>query len=90
MRRPTLRLPLLATVLLAACGDSGNATTDVATGTGLIANLLAEQGYSHVTGVDLSEGMMSHARRYAVVPLLEDEPVGVDRLEQLVMNGVAA
>ena len=31
-----------------------------------------------------------HARRYAVVPLLEDEPVGVDRLEQLVMNGVAA
>jgi len=34
MRRPTLRLPLLATVLLAACGDSGNATTDVATGTG--------------------------------------------------------
>ncbi len=38
---------------------------DVATGTGLIANLLAEQGYSHVTGVDLSEGMMSHARRYA-------------------------
>ncbi|MBK7507090.1 MAG: arsenical pump-driving ATPase [Comamonadaceae bacterium] len=31
-----------------------------------------------------------HARRYAVVPLLEDEPVGVDRLEQLVMNGVPA
>ncbi|NTV86205.1 MAG: arsenical pump-driving ATPase [Burkholderiaceae bacterium] len=29
-----------------------------------------------------------HARRYAVVPLLEDEPVGVDRLEQLAMNGV--
>jgi arsenite-transporting ATPase len=31
-----------------------------------------------------------HARRYAVVPLLEEEPVGVDRLEQLVMNGVTA
>jgi arsenite-transporting ATPase len=31
-----------------------------------------------------------HARRYAVVPLLEEEPVGVDRLEQLAMNGVAA
>ena len=31
-----------------------------------------------------------HARRYAVVPLLADEPVGVDRLEQLVMNGVTA
>ena len=31
-----------------------------------------------------------HARRYAVVPLLEDEPVGVDRLEQLAMNGVTA
>jgi arsenite-transporting ATPase len=29
-----------------------------------------------------------HARRYAVVPLLEDEPVGVDRLEKLAMNGV--
>jgi arsenite-transporting ATPase len=29
-----------------------------------------------------------HARRYAVVPLLEDEPVGLDRLEQLVLNGV--
>ena len=27
---------------------------------------------------------------YAVVPLLDEEPVGVDRLEQLVMNGVTA
>jgi arsenite-transporting ATPase len=31
-----------------------------------------------------------HARRYAVVPLLADEPVGVDRLEQLSKNGVPA
>ena len=38
---------------------------DVATGTGLIANLLAEHGYTRVTGVDLSEGMMRHARSYA-------------------------
>ena len=31
-----------------------------------------------------------HARRHAVVPLLKDEPVGVERLEQLSGNGVAA
>jgi len=31
-----------------------------------------------------------HARRYAVVPLLADEPVGLDRLEQLSLNGVPA
>ena len=31
-----------------------------------------------------------HARRYAVVPLLKDEPVGVERLKQLSMNGVPA
>jgi len=31
-----------------------------------------------------------HARRYAVVPLLADEPVGVDRLEQLSLNRVPA
>ena len=28
-----------------------------------------------------------HARRYALVPLLQDEPVGVDRLLQLAANG---
>jgi arsenite-transporting ATPase len=31
-----------------------------------------------------------HARRYAVVPLLAAEPVGVDRLEQMTMIGVTA
>ena len=31
-----------------------------------------------------------HARHYAVVPLLNEEPVGVDRLEQLVIHGGAA
>jgi arsenite-transporting ATPase len=31
-----------------------------------------------------------HARRYAVVPLLAAEPVGVDRLEQLALNRVPA
>ncbi len=30
-----------------------------------------------------------HARRYAVVPLLQSEPVGVQRLQELVMNGAA-
>ena len=28
-----------------------------------------------------------HASRYALVPLLKDEPVGVDRLLQLASNG---
>jgi ubiquinone/menaquinone biosynthesis C-methylase UbiE len=38
---------------------------DIATGTGLIATMLAEHGYSDVTGVDLSDGMMSIAGRHA-------------------------
>jgi SAM-dependent methyltransferase len=37
---------------------------DVGTGTGVIALLLAEMGYA-VRGVDLSEGMLAHARRKA-------------------------
>jgi hypothetical protein len=30
-----------------------------------------------------------HARRYALVPLLQDEPVGVERLLQLAANASA-
>ncbi|MFT4216554.1 MAG: methyltransferase domain-containing protein [Micropruina sp.] len=44
---------------------------DVATGTGLIANLLAEHGYTKVTGTDLSEGMMRFAREHAAAQGLD-------------------
>jgi arsenite-transporting ATPase len=40
--------------------------------------------------VEIDAVASRHAHRYAVVPLLEDEPVGVERLEQLVLNGVTA
>ena len=38
---------------------------DLATGTGMIANLLGEIGYMDVTGMDISEGMMEIARQHA-------------------------
>lgn len=38
---------------------------DLATGTGMIANLLGELGYTDVTGMDISEGMMDIARQRA-------------------------
>ena len=45
--------------------DRGAKIVDVATGTGMIAHMLAAYGYRDVTGVDLSEGMMEVARRHA-------------------------
>ena len=50
--------------------------------------LLRQRAHNELREIDAVA--THHARRYAVVPLLEDEPVGLDRLEQLVMNGVAA
>ena len=38
---------------------------DLATGTGMIANMLGEMGYTDVTGMDISEGMMAIARQHA-------------------------
>ena len=38
---------------------------DLATGTGMIANMLGEMGYMDVTGMDISEGMMEIARKHA-------------------------
>ena len=38
---------------------------DIATGTGMIAHMLASYGYTDVTGADLSEGMMNIAREHA-------------------------
>lgn len=38
---------------------------DLATGTGMIANLLGSMGYTNVTGMDISEGMMDIARKHA-------------------------
>ena len=39
---------------------------DLATGTGMIANILGEMGYTDVTGMDISEGMMAIARKHAL------------------------
>lgn len=41
------------------------AVLDVATGTGIIANLLAEMGYKTVVGTDISDGMMKIAIGHA-------------------------
>ena len=38
---------------------------DIATGTGIIANMLAETGYETVIGTDLSERMMNIAIKHA-------------------------
>ena len=38
---------------------------DLATGTGMIANMLARIGYTDVTGMDISEGMMQIAKEHA-------------------------
>ena len=48
--------------------------------------LLRQRAHNELREIDAVA--KRHARRYAVVPLLEDEPVGLDRLEQLAMNGV--
>lgn len=45
--------------------DKKTRIVDVATGTGMIANLLGEMGYTDVTGMDISEGMMKLARAHA-------------------------
>lgn len=45
--------------------DREQKIVDLATGTGMIANLLGEMGYKAVTGMDISEGMMDVARRHA-------------------------
>lgn len=45
--------------------DKEQHIVDLATGTGMIANLLGEEGYLHVTGMDISEGMMAIARKHA-------------------------
>ena len=45
-------------------GDEPKQILDVGTGTGFLAILLARLGH-HVTGIDLSEGMMAHAREKA-------------------------
>lgn len=45
-------------------GDEPKQILDVGTGTGFLSILLAKLGH-HVTGIDLSEGMMAHAVRKA-------------------------
>lgn len=45
--------------------DRGLRILDVATGTGMIANMLGSFGYINVTGVDISEGMMKIAIKHA-------------------------
>ena len=53
-------------VLSGFIGDDKDARIlDLATGTGMIANMLAEAGYTGVTGMDLSEGMMNIAIGHA-------------------------
>jgi len=54
--------------------------------TSVTSPLLRQRAHNELREIDAVA--KHHARRYAVVPLLEDEPVGVDRLEQLAMNGV--
>lgn len=46
-------------------GNKDARILDLATGTGMIANMLAEAGYTDVTGMDLSEGMMNIAIGHA-------------------------
>ncbi|MGI6012842.1 MAG: class I SAM-dependent methyltransferase [Oscillospiraceae bacterium] len=60
-------IPVWQTILSDFIGDDKELRIlDIATGTGMIANMLGSAGYSNVTGVDLSEGMMriaiDHAR----------------------------
>jgi ubiquinone/menaquinone biosynthesis C-methylase UbiE len=53
-------------VLSGLIGENKDAKIlDLATGTGMIANMLAEAGYTDVTGMDLSEGMMNIAIGHA-------------------------
>jgi len=54
--------------------------------TSVTSPLLRQRAHNELREIDAVA--KHHARRYAVVPLLEDEPVGLDRLEQLAMNGV--
>jgi ubiquinone/menaquinone biosynthesis C-methylase UbiE len=53
-------------VLAALIGaDKEQYILDVATGTGMIANMLGSHGYANVTGADISEGMMRIATGHA-------------------------
>lgn len=54
-------------VLAKFIGENKNQTIlDVATGTGIIANMLGSMGYENVMGIDLSEGMMAIAIEHAM------------------------
>lgn len=60
-------IPVWQTVLSGFIGENkALRILDIATGTGMIANMLGSAGYTNVTGIDLSEGMMriaiDHAR----------------------------
>ncbi|MDO9164673.1 MAG: arsenical pump-driving ATPase [Rhodoferax sp.] len=50
----------------------------------LTSPLLQQRAHNEL--VEIESVATRHARRYALVPLLKDEPVGVDRLMQLVAN----
>lgn len=59
-------IPVWQNVLSSLIGDDkALRILDIATGTGMIANMLGGAGYTNVTGVDLSEGMMRIAINHA-------------------------
>ena len=59
--------PVWQKVLAALIGlDKEQYILDVATGTGMIANMLGADGYANVTGADISEGMMRIAIDHAI------------------------
>lgn len=73
------------TVLLAEAGDvRGEPVLDLGCGEGLVARALAERG-AQVTGIDLSEQLLEHARRREAA-----EPLGIDyrRMDARVLDGL--
>jgi SAM-dependent methyltransferase len=60
--------------VLSLLGDlNGRSVLDIGCGTGVYSRELMRQGAARVTGYDVSEGMIEHARR-----IEDDEPLGIE------------